>query len=675
MAERSIAPDCKSGGLRPTQVQILPGAPCKKLQGMNKKIEENKILEGAIRVTSKGVGYFPTPDESEDYEIQPDNLNAALNHDRVKIALLGRTIFERKQAKVIDIVERHKTEFVGMLEKDGDVFFLVPDDKRMYRDILLPRDKILNAKEGDKLQAKITEWPDPSKSPKGEVIRVIGRAGEHNAEMLGIVYESGFEVDFPPEVEKEAQIWKKKYQKEDKLKDRKDFRQTSTFTIDPVDAKDFDDALSFKRLSNDNFEIGVHIADVSHFVIEKTKLDQEALKRGTSIYLVDRTIPMLPEVLSNDLCSLNPNEPKYAFSAIFVIDKEAKVKERWFGKTLIESDKRFTYEEAQDVIDKKMGIFVEELKTLNGLAKKLRDERFRKGAIDFETEEVKFELDSLGKPIRVYRKERKDTHKLIEEFMLLANREVATCMHTANGKDSHAAFVYRIHDAPDREKIVNLATFVKALGFELKNKEGETTAEDISRMLRSVDGSPAEMLVKTAAVRAMSKAIYSTSNIGHFGLAFEYYTHFTSPIRRYPDLMVHRLLLRFLTKGKIEQDEIIKYQRLCSESSERELEAAQAERASIKYKQVEYMQEHIGEKFEAIISGVSEWGIYVEELNTKAEGMVKLRDMKDDFYELSEKLYAIVGKNTGKKYSLGDKVRVKLTASDPERKTLDFVFV
>ena len=642
---------------------------------MNKKTEENKILEGAIRVTSKGVGYFPTPDESEDYEIQPENLNAALNHDRVKITLLGRTIFERKQAKVIDIVERHKTEFVGMLEKDGDVFFLVPDDKRMYRDILLSRDKILNAKEGDKLQAKITEWPDASKSPKGEVIRVIGRAGEHNAEMLGIVYESGFEVDFPPEVEKEAQIWKKKYQKEDKLKDRKDFRQTSTFTIDPADAKDFDDALSFKKLADGDYEIGIHIADVSHFVIEKTKLDREALKRGTSIYLVDRTIPMLPEVLSNDLCSLNPNEPRYAFSAVFVIDKEARVKEHWFGKTLIESDKRFTYEEAQEIIDKGTGIFVEELKTLNELAKKLRDERFRKGAIDFETEEVKFELNDLGKPIQVYRKERKDTHKLIEEFMLLANREVATHMHAANGKNSRAAFVYRIHDAPDREKIVNLATFVKALGFELKNKEGETTAEDISRMLRSVDGSSAEMLVKTAAVRAMSKAIYSTSNIGHFGLAFEYYTHFTSPIRRYPDLMVHRLLLRFLTKGQIEQDEIIKYQRLCSESSERELEAAQAERASIKYKQVEYMQEHIGEEFDAIVSGVSEWGIYVEEVNTKAEGMVKLRDMKDDFYELNEKLYAIVGKNTGKKYSLGDKNRVKLVASDPERKTLDFTFI
>ncbi|OHB18155.1 MAG: ribonuclease R, partial [Candidatus Zambryskibacteria bacterium RIFOXYD2_FULL_43_10] len=613
--------------------------------------------------------------ESEDYEIQPDNLNAALNHDRVKIALLGRTIFERKQAKVIDIVERHKTEFVGTLEKDGNLFFLVPDDKRMYRDILLSRDKILNAKEGDKLQAKITEWPDASKSPKGEVIRVIGRAGEHNAEMLGIVYESGFEVDFPPEVEKEAQIWKKKYQKEDKLKDRKDFRQTSTFTIDPADAKDFDDALSFKKLADGDYEIGIHIADVSHFVIEKTKLDREALKRGTSIYLVDRTIPMLPEVLSNDLCSLNPNEPRYAFSAVFVIDKEARVKEHWFGKTLIESDKRFTYEEAQEIIDKGTGIFVEELKTLNELAKKLRDERFRKGAIDFETEEVKFELNDLGKPIQVYRKERKDTHKLIEEFMLLANREVATHMHAANGKNSRAAFVYRIHDAPDREKIVNLATFVKALGFELKNKEGETTAEDISRMLRSVDGSSAEMLVKTAAVRAMSKAIYSTSNIGHFGLAFEYYTHFTSPIRRYPDLMVHRLLLRFLTKGQIEQDEIIKYQRLCSESSERELEAAQAERASIKYKQVEYMQEHISEEFDAIVSGVSEWGIYVEEVNTKAEGMVKLRDMKDDFYELNEKLYAIVGKNTSKKYSLGDKIRVKLIASDPERKTLDFQFI
>src|SRR3989344_4826931 len=646
----------------------------------------SQILEGVIRVTGKGVGYFSVSETEDDLEIQPEFMNTALNRDRVKVEPLGKKILDRKQAKVVEIVERHKLDFVGTLEQDGTNFFLKPDDKRMSRDIFVLRESLGEAKHGDKIQVKITEWADTSKSPKGEVTRVIGKAGEHNAEMLGIVYESGFEVEFPPEVEKEADAWKEKYNKEDKLKDRKDFRQTTTFTIDPADAKDFDDAISLKTLPNGDYEVGVHIADVSHFVIEKTALDQEARKRGTSIYLVDRTIPMLPEILSNDLCSLNANEDKYAFSAVFVMDSNAQIKERWFGKTLIISDKRFSYEEAQETLDNppshkasegqgRSGLFYEELKILNDLAKKLREEKFKKGAIDFETEEVKFELDNLGKPIRVFRKERKDTHKLIEDFMLLANREVATFMHTANSKNSRAAFVYRIHDAPDREKIVNLATFVKALGFELKNKEGETTGEDIAEMLRSVDGSSAETLIKTAAIRAMSKAIYSTSNIGHFGLAFEFYTHFTSPIRRYPDLMVHRLLLRFLTKGRIEQDEVIKYQRLCDESSEREIEAAEAERASIKYKQVEYMTDFIGKEFDATVSGVSEWGIYVEEVDTKAEGMVKLRDMNDDFYELNEKLYAIVGKKTGKKYSLGDKIRVKLVASDPERKTLDFQFV
>lgn len=639
------------------------------------KSEENNIFEGTISVIGKGFGYFPAPDNSDDFEIQPENLKAALNRDRVKVELLHKEVLGRKQAKVIEIVERHKTEFVGTLEKTGEGFFLVPDDKRMYRDIFVSFDSAENATNGDKVQVKIIEWPDTSKSPRGKVLRTIGRAGEHNAEMIGIVYESGFEINFPPEVEKEAETWKERYQKENRLKDRKDFRETTTFTIDPEDAKDFDDALSFKILPDGNYEIGIHIADVSHFVEEKTELDREARKRGTSIYLVDRTIPMLPEVLSNDLCSLNPNEPKYAFSAVFVMDKKSIIKERWFGKTLIESNKRFTYEDAQEIMDKGTGIFVEELKSLNKLAKNLREERFRNGAIDFETEEVKFELDDLGKPIRVFRKERKDTHKLVEEFMLLANREVATYMHAANSQNSRAAFVYRVHDVPDREKIINLSIFVKALGFELKNKDGETTGENIARMLHSVDGSPTEMLIKTAAIRSMSKAVYSTSNIGHFGLAFDYYTHFTSPIRRYPDLMVHRLLLRFITKGQIEQDEIIKYQKLCDDSSERELEAAEAERASIKYKQVEYMREHIGETFGATVSGVSEWGIYVEEANTKAEGMVKLYDMKDDFYELNEKLYAVVGKKTGKKYSLGDKIMVKLISSDTERKTLSFQFI
>ena len=645
----------------------------------NKKEGEIKAFEGTIRVTGKGVGYFPIPESEDDFEIQPENIKTALNRDRVKVVSLGTEIFGRRQARVEEIVERHKIEFVGTLEKSdppaGGGFFLVPDDKRLYRDIFVPSEKIKQAKEGDKVQVKITEWADASKSPKGEVVRVIGRAGEHNAEMLGIVFESGFEVDFPPDVEKEAHAWKEKYKNEDKLDGRKDFRDRTTFTIDPVNAKDFDDALSLKVLPNGDFEIGVHIADVSHFVKEGTALDREARTRGTSIYLVDRTIPMLPEVLSNDLCSLNPNEPKYAFSAVFVLDGDAKVKERWFGKTLIESDKRFAYEEAQEILDKKKGKFYEELSTLNDLALKLRKEKFKKGAIDFETDEVQFELDDLGKPVRIYKKERKDTNKLIEDFMLLANREVATYMHGVTGKNGRAAFVYRIHDAPDREKILNLATFVKALGFELKNKDGETTGEDIAKMLRSVDGTPAEMLVKTAAVRSMSKAIYSTTNIGHFGLAFDYYTHFTSPIRRYPDLMVHRLLYRFLNKGKIEQDEIIKYQKLCDYSSEREIEAAEAERASIKYKQVEYMQGHIGEEFDATVSGVSEWGIYVEEVLTRAEGMVKVRDMKDDFYELNKNLYALVGKRTGKKYSLSDKVRVKLVGSDPERKTLDFQFV
>jgi ribonuclease R len=383
---------------------------------------------------------------------------------------------------------------------------------------------------------------------------------------------------------------------------------------------------------------------------------------------------MLPEILSNDLCSLNPNEDKYAFSAVFVLDKDAEVSERWFGKTLINSDKRFTYEEAQETLDKKSGAFYEELKLLNDLAYKLRDERFKKGAIDFETEEVKFVLDDTGKPIKVIKKVRKDTHKLVEDFMLLANREVATYMHAETNK-SKAAFVYRIHDAPDREKIINLATFVKALGFELRNKDGETTGEDIAKMLRSVEGTPAEMLIKTASIRAMSKAVYSTSNIGHFGLAFEYYTHFTSPIRRYPDLLVHRLLQRYIDKGQIEQDEMVKYQRLSDDASEREIEAAEAERASIKYKQVEYMEGHVGEEFDATVSGVSEWGVYVEELETKAEGMVRLKDMTDDYYELNQKLYAVVGKSTGKKYSLGDKVRVKLVKADSERKILDFQFV
>jgi ribonuclease R len=635
-----------------------------------------ETLKGTIKVTGKGVGYFPNPnDTKDDFEIQPERIKTALSGDVVSIEILGSEIYGRKQAEVVEIIERKKLEFVGTLESATDGFFLIPDDKKMYRDISVSADKALNGKDGDKAQVKITEWTDPAKSPKGEVIQIIGRKGEHNAEMLGIVLERGFDVDFPADVEAEAQTLKSGFASEDHLKDRKDFRTTTTFTIDPADAKDFDDAISFKKLPGGDFEIGVHIADVSHFVVRGTALDEEAKHRGTSIYLVDRTIPMLPEILSNNLCSLNPNEDKYAFSSVFVLDKNGEVKDRWFGRTLINSDKRFTYEDAQEVLDSKSGNFYEELQTLNDIAYKLRAEKFKHGAIEFETEEVKFELDSLGVPIRVYKKVRKDTHKLVEDFMLLANREVAIVLDQATKKNIKATGVYRIHNAPDKEKIENLAAFVKALGFELKHKKGEVTGEAISAMLKSVVGSPAESLIKTAAIRSMSKAVYSTMNIGHFGLAFPYYTHFTSPIRRYPDVMVHRLLQRYLVNGAIEQDQITIYQNLCDQESEREVEAADAERASIKYKQVEYMQSHIGEEFDATVSGVSEWGMYVEEVNTKAEGMVKLRDMTEDFFELNPKIYAVVGQKTGKKYSLGDKVRVKLIASDPERKTLDFALI
>ncbi|MHB0977928.1 MAG: ribonuclease R [Minisyncoccota bacterium] len=635
-----------------------------------------KKLEGIIKITGKGVGYFPNPDDAEnDFEIQPENINTALSGDTVRVEATGVEAYGRKQARVVEIIERKKTMFVGVLEKSSDGFFLIPDDKRMYIDIFVPSASATKGVEGDKVQVKIVEWKDPKKSPIGEVVRVIGRKGEHNAEMLSIVIESGFEVDFPADVENAAQNCKVEYQKEDHLKDRKDFRETTTFTIDPDNAKDFDDAISIKKLESGDYEIGVHIADVSHFVVPGTALDREAVHRGTSIYLVDRTIPMLPEILSNDLCSLNANEDKYAFSAVFVMDKNAQVKNRWFGRTLINSDKRFTYEEAQEILDKKNGLFYEELDILNKLAYKLREEKFKNGAIEFETDEVKFELDSLGKPIRVYKKVRTDTNKLIEDFMLLANREVAKELDIASKANTRAAGVYRIHNAPDKDKIINLANFVKALGFELKHKDGETTGEDIARMIKSVEGSSAEMLIKTAAIRSMSKAVYSTMNIGHFGLAFDYYTHFTSPIRRYPDVMVHRLLYRFLTKGQIAQDEITKLQNLCDQESEREVEAAEAERTSIKYKQVEYMNDHVGEEFDATISGVSEWGIYVEEVNTKAEGMVRLKNMTDDFYELDVKNYAVIGQKTGKKYSLGDKIRVKLIASDMERKNLDFAFV
>jgi len=651
--------------------------------------KEEKRITGHITLTGKAIGYVENPEdpEGDDIEIQWPLLKTALDGDEIEVKLLPAVKNVRQQGEVGKIVQRAKMTFVGVLEKVDKGFFLMPDNKKMYRDIFIPADKILDAQDGDKVFVRITEWKDMDSNPQGELLRVLGKKGVHNVEMESIVLEKGFDTRFPPAVDEEAERVAGEAHKhfDEEVKKRKDFRNTTTFTIDPIDAKDFDDAISFKKLPDGDYEIGVHIADVSYFVTEGSVLDDEARKRGFSVYLVDRTIPMLPEILSNDMCSLNPREDKFAFSSVFVMDSQGTVKDRWFGKTIINSDKRFTYENAQAVLTagsltgaKELdgGEYFEQLHTLNTIAKIFQKYRFEHGAIDFETEEVKFELDEAGVPIAVYRKERMDTHKLVEEFMLLANREVATFIYNAHGKSKiPKAFIYRIHDVPDPDKIGDLTTFLKALGYELQSKNGATTSKDISLMLKSITGSPAEFLIKTATVRSMAKAVYSTKNIGHFGLGFEFYTHFTSPIRRYADLIVHRLLERHLTGGKVEQNEFAKYERIARDTTEKEIAAAEAERASVKYKQVEYMSTRMNKVFEGTISGMSEWGIYVEEKESRSEGMIKIRDMKDDFYELDQKNYALIGSRTGKKYSLGDKITFKITNADLDRKILDYVLV
>jgi ribonuclease R len=582
-----------------------------------------------------------------------------------------------------------------VLKHSTKEFSLLPDDFKFYRPIEIfnpPKE----ARDGLKTLVEMNEWTDPSKNPTGKIVEIIGEKGLHETEMRSILIDKGIIYNFPPEVEKEAQdiALKAKTSSVEQftgLKQRRDFRNITTFTIDPKDAKDFDDALSFEEVDTKTLRIGVHIADVSHFVRPDTVLDREARKRSFSVYLVDRTIPMLPETLSNDLCSLNPNVDRLAFSAVFDIERESgRVKSRWFGKTIINSNKRFSYEEAQELLDNnpppfpsltvREGVrervipFSFELLELDRIAKIYREENKKNGAIEFETDEVRFELDNSGKPLRVYKKARLDTMKMIEEWMLLANREVARFISEKLEK-SGGASIFRIHDAPDREKIEELAIFVRALGHDLLLRNGEVSAKDLNVMLANLEGHASESLVRTAAVRAMAKAIYSTQNIGHFGLAFEYYTHFTSPIRRYPDLMIHRILEKYLSGGKIGKGEFAEYQKICDEASEKEIAASQAERESIRYKQVEFMQDKIGQEFLGLISGVTEWGIYVEEPETKAEGMIRLKDMGDDHYELDEKNYRIVGVSSKKKYSLGDKVKVKLVRADLDRKNLDFKII
>lgn len=630
-------------------------------------------IEGIITVSKRGIGYVQNPAFEEDIEIPNDYINTALNKDTVEIILHPKVESERLQGEVVKIIKRAKTKFVGTIERQNGLLFLAPDDQRMYMDIFLPPDK--EAKEGMKVLAEITRWNDPKKNPEGRVLQVLGKAGEHNTEMQSIVLEHGFETGFPADVEisaKEIENKKTEILKKEDAK-RKDFREITTLTIDPPDAKDFDDALSVRNLDNGNIEIGVHIADVSYYVTPGSPIDKEAQKRATSIYLVDRTIPMLPEVISNDVSSLNPNEDKLAYSAVFEITKQGEVKSPWFGETIINSNKRFTYEDAQKILDVGNGEYFEELKILNNLAKILRKKRFENGSIGFEHDEIRFELDENGKPISIKRKQMFDTNHLVEEYMLLANKEVAEYIFKLNKKD--LLFIYRIHDVPDPEKIEALEVFLKAIGYDFNPKEEGVTNQDINKLFKQIDGKPAEELIKISTIRAMSKAIYSTKNIGHFGLAFKYYTHFTSPIRRYPDLMVHRIMKRELQGKEIPQEEFGKYEKLAFISTEQEIEATQAERDSIRYKQIEYMQNHIGEVFDGKISGVADFGIFVEEENTKSEGLVHISKIGNDFYTLDKKTYSIKGERNKQSYTLGDKVKIKLVGASINNKTLDFVFV
>lgn len=644
-------------------------------KGKYKSNNRGIFVEGIFERRSNGKNFFVPDGEGESTHIFIAERNSAhaMNGDRVKIQMLAKRKGRDPEGEVLEILERKQTTFVGTLDVQKQFAFLVMDSKILANDIFIPKENLKGGNDGDKALVEIVEWPQKAKNPIGKVIDILGKAGENNTEMNAILAEFGLPYKYPEKVEAAANKIPDDISAEEIAK-REDMRNTTTFTIDPRDAKDFDDALSIKQLKNGRWEVGVHIADVTHYVQEGDTIDKEGESRATSIYLVDRTIPMLPERLSNNLCSLRPHEDKLCYSVIFELDDEANIKKHRITRTVIHSDRRFTYEEAQDIIEGAEGDFKEDILQLNDLAKKLRAKRFSDGAIAFDRHEVRFEIDEKGKPLSVYFKYAKDSNKLIEEFMLLANKTVAEFVGNVPKNKSAKTFIYRIHDIPNTEKMENLSEFIRRFGYKIKVDGTKTNvSKAINHLLDEVSGKPEENLISTIAIRAMAKAIYSTVNIGHYGLAFEYYTHFTSPIRRYPDMMVHRLLTRYLDGGRSVNKHL--YEGKCEHSSEMEQLAANAERASIKYKQVEYMSDKLGQVFDAVISGITEWGVYAEINENKCEGMIPIRDLDDDFYEFDEKNYCLRGRRKKRTYSLGDPLKIKVARANLERKQLDFALV